>query len=41
MFPYDNDRVPFTNDSGFFNELIYISRQTKFDVVDDYEGIYL
>ena len=38
MFPYDNDRVPFTNDSGFFNEMIYISRQTKFDVIDDYEA---
>ena len=35
---YDESRIPFTNDSGFFNELAYISRQTTFDTVDDYEA---
>ncbi len=35
---YDEARIPFTNDSGFFNELAYISRQTNFESVDDYEA---
>lgn len=35
---YDEARIPFTNDSGFFNELAYISRQTTFDTLDDYEA---
>lgn len=38
MLPYDRNRIPFTNDSGFFNEMSYISRQTKFEVVDDYDA---
>ena len=36
--PFDEARLPFTNDSGFFNELSYISRQTRFESVDDYEA---
>ncbi len=36
--PFDESRIPFTNDSGFFNELSYISRQTVFQSVDDYEA---
>ena len=35
---YDEARIPFTNDSGFFNELAYISRQTNFETADDYEA---
>ncbi|NNC36103.1 MAG: DUF885 domain-containing protein [Hyphomonadaceae bacterium] len=35
---FDESRIPFTNDSGFFNMLSYVSRQTKFDTVDDYEA---
>lgn len=35
---YDEARIPFTNDSGFFNELAYISRQTTFETADDYEA---
>lgn len=35
---YDTSRLPFTNDSGFFNMMSYISRQTQFDTVDDYEA---
>lgn len=38
LFPYDTMRIPFTNDSGFFNEMSYISRQTKFEVIDDYDA---
>jgi len=34
----DVSRIPFTNDSGFFNELAYISRQTNFETADDYEA---
>jgi len=36
--PYDQGRIPFTNDSGFFNSLSYISRQTAFETIDDYEA---
>ncbi len=36
--PFDEDRIPFTNDSGFFNELSYISRQTQFEKPGDYEA---
>ena len=36
--PFDEDRIPFTNDSGFFNELSYISRQTQFEKASDYEA---
>ena len=38
LFPYDTMRIPFTNDSGFFNEMSYISRRTKFEVIDDYDA---
>lgn len=34
--PYDTARIPFTNDSGFFNNLSYISRQTQFENPEDY-----
>lgn len=36
--PFDEARLPFTNDSGFFNELSYVGRQTIFETVDDYEA---
>jgi len=36
--PFDEARVPFTNDSGFFNELSYIGRQTVFETASDYEA---
>ena len=35
---HDPGRVPFTNDSGFFNMMSYVSRQTRFTNVDDYEA---
>ncbi len=35
---FDEARIPFTNDSGFFNELSYVSRQTKFEKPVDYEA---
>ena len=35
---YDTSRLPFTNDSGFFNMMSYVSRQTKFNTIDDYEA---
>ncbi len=38
LAPFDQARVPFTNDSGFFNELSYVVRQTNFETVDDYEA---
>jgi len=38
LSPFDEARIPFTNDSGFFNEMSYISRQTTFASVDDYEA---
>jgi len=38
LMPFDQGRIPFTNDSGFFNQMSYISRQTRFETVDDYEA---
>ena len=35
---FDTARIPFTNDSGFFNELSYILRQTRFNTPSDYEA---
>ncbi|MCF6275996.1 MAG: DUF885 family protein, partial [Robiginitomaculum sp.] len=35
---FDTSRLPFTNDSGFFNMMSYVSRQTKFKTADDYEA---
>lgn len=36
--PFDESRIPFTNDSGFFNELSYIVRQTNFEKPSDFEA---
>ncbi len=36
--PFDEARLPFTNDSGFFNEMSYAARQTNFETLDDYEA---
>lgn len=36
--PFDESRIPFTNDSGFFNTLSYVSRQTLFVGTEDYES---
>lgn len=38
LVEYDTGRTPFTNDSGFFNMMSYVSRQTKFTTADDYEA---
>lgn len=38
LAPFDAARVPFTNDSGFFNELSFIVRRTDFDTTADYEA---
>ncbi len=38
LSPFDEARIPFTNDSGFFNNLAFISRQTRFRTVSDYEA---
>ena len=38
LMPFDQARIPFTNDSGFFNQMSYISRQTNFATIDDYEA---
>jgi len=38
LAPFDEARIPFTNDSGFFNMMSYVSRQTTFASVDDYEA---
>lgn len=38
LVDYDTSRIPFTNDSGFFNLMSYVSRQTKFRTADDYEA---
>ena len=38
LAPFDESRVPFQNDSGFFNELSYVSRQTRFETPDDFEA---
>ena len=36
--PFDTARIPFTNDSGFFNELSFVLRQTDFKTTQDYEA---
>ena len=38
LAPFDVARVPFTNDSGFFNQLSFIVRQTSFKTPEDYEA---
>jgi len=38
LAPFDTARVPFTNDSGFFNELSFVVRQTDFKTPQDYEA---
>jgi uncharacterized protein (DUF885 family) len=38
LLPFDESRMPFVNDSGFFNEMSYVSRQTRFDRSEDYEA---
>jgi len=38
LAPFDAARIPFTNDSGFFNELTYVLRQTQFKTPEDYEA---
>jgi len=38
LVDFDTARIPFTNDSGFFNMMSYVSRQTKFNTSDDYEA---
>ncbi len=38
LAPFDIARVPFTNDSGFFNQLSFIVRQTRFNTPEDYEA---
>jgi uncharacterized protein (DUF885 family) len=38
LLPFDESRMPFVNDSGFFNEMSYVSRQTRFERPADYEA---
>jgi len=38
LAPFDQARVPFRNDSGFFNELTFVLRQTEFKTPQDYEA---
>ncbi len=38
LLPFDESRIPFQNDSGFFNQMSYVSRQTRFDRPADYEA---
>lgn len=38
LAPFDEARVPFMNDSGFFNELSFVIRQVDFKTVQDYEN---
>jgi uncharacterized protein (DUF885 family) len=38
LLPFDESRIPFVNDSGFFNEMSYVSRQTRFEQPEDYEA---
>jgi len=38
LAPFDTSRIPFTNDSGFFNELSFVLRQTDFKIAQDYEA---
>ncbi|MEE9272165.1 MAG: DUF885 family protein [Robiginitomaculum sp.] len=35
---HDTGRLPFTNDTGFFNLMSYVSRQTQFKIAEDYEA---
>ncbi|PHR57464.1 MAG: DUF885 domain-containing protein [Robiginitomaculum sp.] len=35
---FDTSRLPFTNDSGFFNMMSYVFMQTRFETIDDYEA---
>lgn len=37
LIPFDSSRIPFVNDSGFFNEMSYVSRQTQFNRAKDFE----
>lgn len=36
VLPFDESRIPFVNDSGFFNNIIYVSRQTQFEKTEDF-----
>lgn len=36
--PFDQARLPFSNDNGFFNEMSYVARTTTFETPDDYEA---
>lgn len=36
LAPMDQSRIPFTNDSGFFNSIGYTVRNTRFDTTEDY-----
>lgn len=38
LAPFDSSRLPFVNDSGFFNQMSYVSRQTRFATTDDYQA---
>jgi len=38
LLPFDESRMPFVNDSGFFNEMSYVSRQTRFERPEDFEA---
>ena len=38
LLPFDESRIPFVNDSGFFNAMSYVSRQTRFERAEDYEA---
>lgn len=38
LAPFDVARLPFTNDSGFFSDIIYLARQTRFERPADYEA---
>lgn len=38
LAPFDEARIPFKNDSGFFNELSFVLRQTPFETAEDYEA---
>lgn len=38
LAPFDEARLPFTNDSGFFNNVLYLARQTRFEKISDYEA---
>lgn len=38
LSPFDTSRIPFQNDSGFFNTLPFVVRQTTFETAEDYEN---